>query len=93
MYAIGGLHLYHGIMKKRCVSLLDNSLLIPEKICNDDDVCPIGYMCLKNFSNPDFGVTNFDNFGSAFLMVFQITTLEGWFPILDKILNAYGSLF
>ena len=47
-------------------------------ICKGTVDCPGGFMCGKQLYNPDFGVTNFDNVMNAFLMVFQVTTMEGW---------------
>lgn len=38
-------------------------------------------------------MTNFDNIGSAMLMVFQITTLEGWYSILMQIKSAFSGIF
>ena len=38
--------------------------------------------------NPNDGITNFDNFLSSFLMVFQIITLEGWTPIMIAIVKT-----
>lgn len=70
IFAIGGLHLFNGILKKRCVDSVTQALIIPEKICNDNSVCELNQICLKNFENPDWGVTNFDNIGSSLLMVF-----------------------
>ena len=30
----------------------------------------------------NFGLTNFDNVGSAFLTIFQCTTMDGWTAIM-----------
>ena len=38
----------------------------------------------------NWGITNFDNIGSAFLTVFQVTTLEGWTPIMYVISDGYN---
>jgi len=43
-------------------------------------------------SNPDFGVTSFDNFAEAFLMVFQVTTMEGWTLIMVQIQRVFTDL-
>ena len=93
IFAIAGLHLFNGIMKKRCFDKINNVMLLPTLICSTDSICPNGYICQGNFKNPDWGVTNFDNFGSSFLMVFQITTLEGWYPIMLKLLNGFSGIF
>mmetsp|Transcript_7040 Transcript_7040/g.10352 ORF Transcript_7040/g.10352 Transcript_7040/m.10352 type:complete len:1813 (+) Transcript_7040:1-5439(+) len=41
-------------------------------------------------ANPNFGFTNFDNIGSAFLQIFQIITLEGWTDLMYIVQDAYG---
>jgi len=48
-------------------------------LCNRDDVpCPEGYVCRKAGGNPDFGYTNFDNFGWAMLCAFRLMTQDAW---------------
>jgi len=34
--------------------------------------------CKDGWEGPNYGITNFDNFGLAMLTVFQCVTLEGW---------------
>ncbi len=41
--------------------------------CEEDAVCGE----TENWPGPNFGITNFDNFGLAFLTVFQCVSLEG----------------
>ena len=41
------------------------------------------YYCSDKFwEGPNWGITNFDNFGLAMLTVFQCVTLEGWTDVL-----------
>ena len=42
-------------------------------------------ICAKNNENPDFNVSNFDDIFSSFLMVYIVTTLEGWTQIMTYI--------
>ncbi|CAD1480025.1 unnamed protein product, partial [Heterotrigona itama] len=50
------------------------------------------YYCSKQFwEGPNWGITNFDNFGLAMLTVFQCVTLEGWTDVLYSIEDAMGS--
>lgn len=35
-----------------------------------------------SWDGPNYGITNFDNFGLAMLTVFQCVTLEGWTDVL-----------
>jgi len=52
--------------------------------------CGKGYQCEPELSQicdvywvgPNFGITNFDNFGLAMLTVFQCVTLEGWTDVM-----------
>lgn len=47
-------------------------------------------ICGKNELNPDFGITSFDNIGSAFLQVYIVTTLEGWTKIMSYVQKTFG---
>ncbi|KAL2643173.1 hypothetical protein R1flu_010760 [Riccia fluitans] len=48
--------------------------------CNHLD--SVGFdVCLYS-SNPNYGSTHFDNFAAALLIVFQVTTFEGWALIM-----------
>ncbi len=38
----------------------------------------------------NWGITNFDNIGTAFLTIFQVSTLEGWSKIMYMIQDAYS---
>jgi hypothetical protein len=64
----------------------------PEIICNGTDDCPGGFICGKQLSNPWWGVTNFDNLMNSFLMVFQVTTMEGWTIIMLDMQRSFTSL-
>ena len=44
--------------------------------------CPDQYDCLEKWEGPNFGITNFDNFGLAMLTVFQCITMEGWTDVM-----------
>lgn len=39
--------------------------------------------------SPNYGVTNFDTFGWAFLNVFQIITLEGWSDTMLYVMKTF----
>ena len=41
-----------------------------------------GHECKEFWEGPNFGITNFDNFGLSMLTVFQCVTLEGWTDVL-----------
>lgn len=56
------------------------------KPCGDGGrECPTGWKCTKYWAGPNFGITNFDNFGLAMLTVFQCITLEGWTEVLYNV--------
>lgn len=42
----------------------------------------VGMVCKFYWEGPNFGITNFDNFGLSMLTVFQCITLEGWTDVL-----------
>lgn len=48
----------------------------------------------KDSKNQDlnYGITNFDNLSSAYLTIFQCTTLEGWSHIMNIIKDGYNEL-
>lgn len=48
-------------------------------------------MCSLWWEGPNFGITNFDNFGLSMLTVFQCITLEGWTDVLYSIQDAMGN--
>jgi hypothetical protein len=65
-----------------------------ENICGGNEVCPDGYFCGKQNSNPNFQVTNLDNVWFALFMVFQCTTLEGWSDIQTLYqMSAFNIIF
>ena len=44
--------------------------------------------CAKNNQNPDFGTTHFDNIFNSFLMVYVVTTMEGWSSIMKYVMQT-----
>lgn len=95
IFAIAGVQLWSGVLKKRCVSIETGAWYEPEKLCGAVS-CPDGYFCGKTNENPDYGVTNFDNIFYSLLIVFQSVTLEGWSVIMvyvQKTFNYVMSLF
>ena len=43
------------------------------------------WICCDDWEGPNYGITNFDNFGLAMLTVFQCITLEGWTDVLYNV--------
>ena len=63
------------------------------RFINSDE--PYGFQRMKDdvfYSELNWGFTNFDDFGSAFLTSFQILTMEGWIDIMYRTIDASYSL-
>ncbi|KZC11715.1 Voltage-dependent calcium channel type D subunit alpha-1 [Dufourea novaeangliae] len=96
IYAIIGLELFSGKMHKTCRHNVTDAIMEEPVPCGPggfqcDNVGP-EYYCSKLFwEGPNWGITNFDNFGLAMLTVFQCVTLEGWTDVLYSIEDAMGS--
>ncbi|CAK9825736.1 Voltage-dependent calcium channel type D subunit alpha-1 [Anthophora retusa] len=96
IYAIIGLELFSGKMHKTCRHNVTDAIMDEPVPCGPggfqcDNVGP-EYYCSKQFwEGPNWGITNFDNFGLAMLTVFQCVTLEGWTDVLYSIEDAMGS--
>ncbi|KAG8191964.1 hypothetical protein JTE90_002238 [Oedothorax gibbosus] len=95
IYAIIGLELFSGKMHETCYNNITGEFALEEPHpcgengyhCNvtNDEVC-MGY-----WEGPNFGITNFDNFGLAMLTVFQCVTNEGWTNVLYNINDSVGN--
>lgn len=90
IFAIGGVQLFAGVLKNRCVDPTtgiahsDTSFL-----CGNTD-CDEGYICSKLYENPFFGIRSFDSIYFAILQVFMCITLEGWTDISQAIKHTYS---
>jgi voltage-dependent calcium channel L type alpha-1D len=94
-FAIGGVQIMAGVLKKRCISI-QTGMVHPNDLLCGSEICPGGYFCGKNNESPNYGVTNFDNLFYAILTVFQCVTLEGWSDIqsmMQRSLSYYMFLF
>lgn len=61
-----------GVRMCECEELDDSGRCIQPVFCNET----------AEWAGPNFGITNFDNFGLAFLTVFQCVSLEGWSDVM-----------
>ncbi|XP_057602799.1 sodium channel protein type 7 subunit alpha [Hippopotamus amphibius kiboko] len=59
----------------------------------DAGQCPEGYVCVKAGANPDYGYTNFDNFGWAFLALSRLMTQDYPEALYHQILYASGKVY
>uniref|UniRef100_A0A3B4D4C3 Ion transport domain-containing protein n=1 Tax=Pygocentrus nattereri TaxID=42514 RepID=A0A3B4D4C3_PYGNA len=46
--------------------------------------------CRTGHSNPHKGAINFDNIGYAWIVIFQVITLEGWVEIMYYVMDAHS---
>ncbi|XP_065351464.1 muscle calcium channel subunit alpha-1 isoform X1 [Cloeon dipterum] len=93
IYAIIGLELFSGKLHKTCVNNVTGEEMDIPHPCGDGgfQCMTIGMVCRDGWDGPNWGITNFDNFGLAMLTVFQCVTLEGWTDVLYNIQDAMGS--
>ncbi|XP_058829324.1 muscle calcium channel subunit alpha-1 isoform X4 [Topomyia yanbarensis] len=95
IYAIIGLELFSGKLHKSCFHNITGEIMDDPHPCGDDgfrcETISSDMVCRLYWEGPNFGITNFDNFGLSMLTVFQCVTLEGWTDMLYYIQDAMGS--
>eukprot|EP00232_Nephroselmis_pyriformis_P015499 CAMPEP_0182897770 /NCGR_PEP_ID=MMETSP0034_2-20130328/27086_1 /TAXON_ID=156128 /ORGANISM="Nephroselmis pyriformis, Strain CCMP717" /LENGTH=547 /DNA_ID=CAMNT_0025031707 /DNA_START=297 /DNA_END=1936 /DNA_ORIENTATION=+ len=100
--SIIGMQLWMGRFRRHCV-FADTHYLPPDEV---DKVCGMGMFALRQCAegfvcsnigpqgeelpNPNYGVTNFDNFGWAVLAVFQALSREGWTTMRDLTSSSWS---
>ncbi|XP_004614619.3 sodium channel protein type 11 subunit alpha [Sorex araneus] len=52
--------------------------------------CSDGFGCHPTACNPDYGYTNFDNFGWSFLAMFRLMTQDSWEKLYQQTLRTSG---
>lgn len=88
IFAIAGLQLWNGTLRKRCMETATGEFL-EDEICGSR-TCSDGYTCEEFGESPNYDVTKFDNFGSALLVVFTAVTQEGWTAVQNDLIYAFG---
>ncbi|XP_038219335.1 muscle calcium channel subunit alpha-1-like [Zerene cesonia] len=96
IYAIIGLELFSGKMHKSCYSSTSGEIMDNPHPCDTDNGFNCSSLgsdmeCREGWIGPNFGITNFDNFGLSMLTVFQCITLEGWTDVMYNIQDAMGN--
>ncbi|XP_045456632.1 muscle calcium channel subunit alpha-1-like [Melitaea cinxia] len=96
IYAIIGLELFSGKMHKSCFNRLTDEIMDNPHPCDLDNGFNCSMIgeemeCREGWEGPNFGITNFDNFGLSMLTVFQCITLEGWTDVMYNIQDAMGN--
>eukprot|EP00930_Biecheleria_cincta_P047048 TRINITY_DN3254_c0_g2_i1.p1 TRINITY_DN3254_c0_g2~~TRINITY_DN3254_c0_g2_i1.p1 ORF type:complete len:2356 (-),score=376.43 TRINITY_DN3254_c0_g2_i1:34-6066(-) len=95
LQALGSKDLNGDELKTYCGSAFDSDPEYSPKVANAELV---GIDLNDWFTEVDgesrnFGITNFDNVGVAFLVVFQCVTLEGWSDIMQMVQDATSDIF
>nr|XP_037876781.1 muscle calcium channel subunit alpha-1 isoform X3 [Bombyx mori] len=96
IYAIIGLELFSGKMHKSCFNKYTDEIMDSPHPCDNDNGFNCSSLgpemeCREGWPGPNFGITNFDNFGLSMLTVFQCITLEGWTDVMYNIQDAMGN--
>jgi len=94
IYAIIGLELFSGKMHQTCYNVVTGEIMETAHPCG-----PNGFKCQERqnmecrggWEGPNYGITNFDNFGLSMLTVFQCVTNEGWTTVMYNINDAIGN--
>jgi len=92
LFGVVGVQLFEGRFRFHCVDSFGD--FDPNLVCGTLQKCPIGSICTDRYAsgeflpNPNFGVTNFDNFGWATVSVFQTMTGEGWSYVMKSCVNS-----
>jgi hypothetical protein len=90
-FAVIGEELFGGRFRYRCTTTNTGELVVPERFCNTDSDCSGSFVC-SYAGNPSYGFASFDHTGAAFLVIFQIMSMEGWILILDAMRRTQFSL-
>jgi heme/copper-type cytochrome/quinol oxidase subunit 3 len=88
IFAIAGLQLFMGILKRRCFSR--DYGFGSTTICLDDSSCDFGFTCGKMIANPDWGLSNFDTFGWSIIQVYMVCSMEGWTHLMAEVQLAFS---
>ncbi|XP_071552405.1 muscle calcium channel subunit alpha-1-like isoform X37 [Panulirus ornatus] len=100
IYAIIGLELFSGALHFTCYNNETGNRMESPHPCDNDtagfncsELNKDGqfYVCRGGWEGPNYGITNFDNFGLAMLTVFQCITMEGWTDMMYYIADAMGN--
>lgn len=93
VFAIAGVQLFRSNLQKRCFHLETGKVNYEfdlSQLCGGTLECGVGYLCAKIGSNPVSGIYSFDNVANSFLMVFIVTTMEGWSVANQYIISTFG---
>jgi voltage-dependent calcium channel len=91
-YAVWGLNIFHGMMR----SCNDSNAMGSSDCQNEFMASPVDnslqFLAPRVWDNPSPSTSfSFDSFFSAFLILFEIVSLEGWIDVLKVALNITGA--
>ena len=104
IFSIAGLQLFSGLLQNKCFEESTGRLFVTNRsslgwVLCQKNTCPSGtellgtgyskLICGKNNENPNFNMTSFDNLLSSLLMVYMVTTLEGWAQLMGYVQSTF----
>ena len=95
LFALMAKELFQGLLSYRCMDASTGKPLRDlrnggESFCGNLK-CTEGYICANLLSNPDKGLTTFDNFFSSLIQVFRISTLDDWSKLMNITQRTYSN--
>lgn len=91
IFAIAGMQLFGGFLKYTCME--EATGVLSSNLCNTNNDCGSGSICVKGISSPVYSIINFDTLFWSFLSVFQTITCEGWSIIMIGIQKVKGHVY
>ena len=91
IFAILSLQLFNGLLSFRCCDMTTGLFDINPSPCSSNDSCSqIAVYCVRTISNPDQGITSFDNVFLSFMQTFRIISLDNWTDELIILQNVFS---
>lgn len=88
LYALAGLQLFAGLLKKRCIFKVTGIPVSSDALCGNF-LCGSDQICSKLLTTPNSDIMNFDNIFYSFLNVFQIVTVDNWTSIMYSVQKTF----
>jgi hypothetical protein len=92
VFGVAGIQLFGGIYRRRCVLEGSGEVSLPDSgvFCVAGETssgwfgrrCDTGQSCDESYGNPFSGYTSFDDLGHSSLVIFIVSTLQGWSDFL-----------
>ena len=88
IFAIGGLNVWAGMMRKRCMDLY-TGVIDASAVCGNTE-CKSTEVCVETESNPFDNSVSYDDIAKSFIVTFQCVTLQGWTDIMTLVERAFS---